>query len=189
MSIYTVNNQELFSPKPDFTITLGIPTYYALHQMQLELESNTLSVHSNLGGGNHWHLGLLMTNTKYATLSPVAYVRPFHPGIIQIPSNATCVASYELNRVYDDNIWVFHEVRGVEQALIQQAVTAVDKQYIISMKNRTTRKFKGNIHHIAAYLMSTYRKISPRHLNDFEKEVTDMHYDPVTPVDKISNNM
>ena len=26
------------------------------------------------------------------------------------------------------------------------------------------------------------RKISPNHLNDFEKEVTDIHYDPVTPV-------
>ena len=163
MSIYTVNNRELFSPKPDFTITLGIPTFYALHQMQLELESNTLSVHSNLWGGNHWHLVLLMTNTKYATLLPVAYVRPLHPGIIQILSNATCVALYKLNRVYDDNLWVFHEVCGFKQALIQQVFTAVDEQYIISMKNRATRKFTGNIHHIVAYLLSTYRKISLSH--------------------------
>ena len=34
-----------------------------------------------------------------------------------------------------------------------------------------------------------YGKISPSHLNDLEKEVTDIHYDPVTPVDDIFNNI
>ena len=131
----------------------GIPTYDALHQMQLELKSNDFSVYSNLGGVPHGHFGLLMTNTKYATLPPVAYVRPVHPGILQIPSNATRVTLYKLKRVYDKNIRVFHEVCGVEEALIQQVVTAVNKKYIISMKTRTTGQFTGNIRQIVAYLL------------------------------------
>ena len=57
------------------------------------------------------------------------------------------------------------------------------------MKNRTTRKFTGNILQIIMYLLSTYRKISPIHLNYIKKEVTDMHYDPVTPVDNIFNKI
>ena len=57
------------------------------------------------------------------------------------------------------------------------------------MKNCTTAKFTGNIRQIVAYLLSTYGKISPSHLNDFEKEVTDMPNDPVTPVDNISNKI
>ena len=32
-------------------------------------------------------------------------------------------------------------------------------------------------------------KISPIHLNNFEKEVIDMHYDPMTPVDNILKNI
>ena len=40
-----------------------------------------------------------------------------------------------------------------------------------------------------AYLLSTYRKMSPSHLNNFEKVVTDMHYDPVTPVNNIFNSI
>ena len=84
MSISTVNYQETFFLKPDLTIILSIPTYNDLHQMQLELKSKTLSVQSNLFEGTHGHIGLLITNMKYTTLSPVAYVRPVHPGILKI---------------------------------------------------------------------------------------------------------
>ena len=69
-----------------------------------------------------------MKNTKYPQLSNIPYVRPAHPHILIIPNNATHVASYELKWIYDKNLWVFHEVRGVEQALIQQAVTSIDEQ-------------------------------------------------------------
>ena len=33
------------------------------------------------------------------------------------------------------------------------------------------------------------RKFSPSHLNDFEKEVTYINYDPMNPVDNIFNNI
>ena len=157
--------------------------------MQLELKWNALSIHYNLGGGTHGHLGLSMTNTKSATLSPIAYVRPMHPGILQIPSNTTRVSSYKIKRVYNENSWVFQKVRGVEQALIQQLLISVYKKYIISINNRTTGKFTGNIRDIFAYLLATYGKISPIYLDNFEKEVTEIHYDPVNPVDNIFNKI
>ena len=106
--------------------------------MQLKLKSKSLSVHSNLGAGTHGRLGILMTSTKYATLSLVAYIRPMYTGALQIPSNTTCAASYKVERVYENNLQVFHKVHGVEQALIQQVVTSVNKQFIISINNRTT---------------------------------------------------
>ena len=128
MIILTVNYREKFFPKLDLTRILGIPTYDSLHQIKLELDINALYVHSNLGGGTHGHLGIWMINTKYATLSPIAYVRPVHPSILQIPSNATRVASYKLKRFYDENLQVFPEVHGVEQALVQQVFTSVNEQ-------------------------------------------------------------
>ena len=189
MSIPSVNYRETFFPKPDLSKILGLPTYDSLHQMQLELKSNALSVHSNLGGGTHGHLGLLMTAAQYALVSDAPYERPEHPGILHIPHAATRVASDALKRTYDENLRVFHEVRGMEQALIQQIVTAVDEQYIIAVKNRDTGQFTGDIRHIFTYLLNTYGKISPNQLSTFEKEVTDMHYDPVTPVDNIFNKI
>jgi uncharacterized phage-associated protein len=189
MSIPAVNYRETFFPKPDLTRIIGIPTYDTLHQMQLELKSNALSVHSNLGGGAHGHLGLLMTNAQYALISDAPYERPEHPGVLHIPHAATRVASDALKRTYDENLRVFHEVRGVEQALIQQIVTAVDEQYITAVKNRETGQFTGDIRQIFTYLLNTYGKISPSQLSEFEKEVTNMHYDPVSPVDNIFNKI
>ena len=88
-----VNYRETFFPEPAFTRILEIPTYHALHQMKLEMKINAIFLHSNLEEVILGHLGILMTNTNYATLSSVAYVRPMHPSILQIPSNATRVAS------------------------------------------------------------------------------------------------
>ena len=99
MRISTLNYRETFFPKSDLTRILGIPTYYDLHRMQLELKINTLYVHSNLRGAAHGHLRLLMTNNKYENISTLPYVRPVHPGIVLIPNNATCVEPYKLKQV------------------------------------------------------------------------------------------
>ena len=53
------------------------------------------------------------------------------------------------------------------------------------MKHRETGQFIGDIQQIFTYLVNTYGKISPIQLRYIEKEVTEMHYDPVTPVDNI----
>ena len=102
----------------------------------------------------------------------------------------THVQSDPLQCAHDKNLRVFHEVRQVEQALIQQIVTAVEEQYIIAMlKNCDTGQFIGNVLQIFQYLQNTYGTISPSQLSQFEKDVTEMHYDPVTPVDNIFNKV
>ena len=106
-----------------------------------------------------------------------------HPGILQIPNNATHIAPYELNWVYDKNLQVFHKVSEVEQDTIQKVVTSANKQYTIFMKNRATVHFTINTRQIFAYLLAMYGKMSPIHLKNFEKEVTEMDYEPVTTVD------
>ena len=128
MSISTVKYRETFPPKPDLTRIIGIPTYDAKYQMRLELKINALSLHYNIGGATQRHLGILITNTKYATMSPVPYVGPVHTGILLIPKNATCVASYELKQLYDENIQIFHERHGFKQALMQQVATYFNKK-------------------------------------------------------------
>lgn len=42
-----------------------------------------------LGGGCHGHLGLTMTDAEYANVSATPYVRPVHPGPLNIPAITT----------------------------------------------------------------------------------------------------
>jgi hypothetical protein len=89
MSIPTVNYREVFFEHPDLSRIIGIPTYETLHTLNQELKSNAISVHSNLGGGQHGHLGLVISPNAYALLSNMPYARPGYPAPLAIPQNAS----------------------------------------------------------------------------------------------------
>ena len=55
---------------------------------------------SDLGGGAHGHLGLVLVPAEYAAVSPVPYVRPVHPGALIIPPGT---AQHEAHRLCDDH--------------------------------------------------------------------------------------
>ena len=81
-----------------------------------------------------------------------------------------------MERDWKEALRVFHEVRGVEKALTQQVVAAVEEKYLLSFKNRQTGQFNGNLLEILNHLLTTYGEISPaqpaqffrkrRHRND-----------------------
>ncbi len=93
----------------------GKPTFESLYQLIVDLQANAQSVHSNLGGGATGHLGVILTPNQYAVHSTTSYVRLTNPGAITIPTGTT----EEMERNHTEALRVFHEVRGVEEALIQ----------------------------------------------------------------------
>ena len=185
MSITNTNYRETYFLKPDLSPIIGKPTFESLYQLIVDLQANAQSVHSNLGGGANGHLGLIMTPTQYAIHSTTPYVRPTHPGTLTIPVGTNRLAAEEMERNHTEALRVFHEVRGVEQALIQQLVTAIDNKYLIAFKNRATGQFNGTLRELIQHLRTTYGKISPAQLIAYEAEVTNMTYDPTTPVDLV----
>ena len=180
-----INYREVF-PIPDLTKIIGIPTYDTLHQLTTELKQNAASVHSNLGGGRHGHLGLLLTPQLYGLISDTPYIRPDHPGPLNIPITATKHSAALQERVWKEELRVFHETRGVEQALIAQVVAAIDEAYLLSVRNRVTGQYTGNIQEILRHLQDRYGKITPGQLQEFDLEVTQMTYDPKNPIERYS---
>ena len=63
----------------------GEPTYESLKTMTNQLKANACNVTSNLNGGAHGHLGLVMTPTEYSSVSSVSYLCLAHPGTLSIP--------------------------------------------------------------------------------------------------------
>ena len=67
-----------------YKIPLGIngePTYKSLKQLKTELHANAGSVDTDLGGGGHGCLGLVLSNVEYARTSPTpaAFVHRISP--------------------------------------------------------------------------------------------------------------
>ena len=56
---------------------VGEPTYESLRVLVNQIKANARSIHTTLGGGQHGHLGLVLTALQYASLSPnQPYTKP-----------------------------------------------------------------------------------------------------------------
>ena len=94
---------------PVLTTIRWEPTYETLHHLKNKLKSNTISVPTNLGGGNHGYLGMVLTPAEYRRiLSNDPFTRPPNPGVLIQNMNGTAaqIASAENNHRLTKNIYL-----------------------------------------------------------------------------------
>ena len=48
----------------------GEPTYKSLKRLKMELRADASSVDTDLGGGNHGYLGLVLSDAEYTRINP-----------------------------------------------------------------------------------------------------------------------
>eukprot|EP00957_Ditylum_brightwellii_P169812 12925438-Ditylum_brightwellii.AAC.1 len=65
---------------PTVLTVMGEPTYRAIHTMHKILQKNDASAHSNVGGGAHGHLALVLTHGHYQQVMGHIFDAPNHPG-------------------------------------------------------------------------------------------------------------
>ena len=187
MTTKAANYPKTHFPHPDLTKINGTPTYASLHTIFMQLKANTMSVHSNLGGGRHGHLGLLLTPQQYALISPIPYIQPLYPPAPIYPQFLTQQQLTVITNGYKKALQIFHTVENVERALIQQIIEAIDETHLKAIKNRITGQLTGSIIDIITYLRMVYGRISPAQHIQLETEIQNLAYDPTTPIDTIFN--
>ena len=126
----TVNYRETHFERANINPIYGEPMYETVLKLWNEIKANARSVYSNLGGGTHGHLGLFLTAAQYADISTTVFTRPAHLGPLSIPLAATVVQRSTLRDTHIEDLRVFCEVMGVEQALIQQIVATIYAMYL-----------------------------------------------------------
>ena len=110
-----------------------IPTYVILKRIKNELKTNAAKVPTDLGGGQHGHLGLVVTLAEYAAISGTPYDRPAHPGAV-LPLGPTQWETTMLRETYRGNLRLHRETQMVEQALLQQLTEALPENYFKTYK-------------------------------------------------------
>eukprot|EP00957_Ditylum_brightwellii_P078042 5932375-Ditylum_brightwellii.AAC.2 len=65
----------------------GMPSWDSIWEIRLHLNANAASIPSDLGGGQHGHLGLTISVTEHQTLTGHAFTRPANPGVTPPPRN------------------------------------------------------------------------------------------------------
>ena len=97
------------------TAIQGEPSYSTLKTLKKELKANSSRVTSDLGGGGHGHLGLVLTPHEYSMISAVIYARPTHPGALIIPAGTTHHEATRLTIEHNENVRVYRETIELEK--------------------------------------------------------------------------
>ena len=116
-----------------------------------------------MGGGEHGHLGLVCTPEAYFSLVPNtdAYTRPENPGRLAVEDGLTGFQIAQVRDNYTESTRVFREVLGIERAIIQQMVVAIEPNYLRALRTPGTNKLNNSIPEILMHLFTAYGDVTP----------------------------
>jgi hypothetical protein len=184
-----INYRETYFEYPELTKIHGEPNSESLFKLRNELKANAQSVYSNLSDGTHGHLALVLNDAQYALLTNAPFDLPVHPGTLLIPDGTTGPMIAALKEAHHEQLRLFKEVQGVEKALIQQIVKAVDAPYLTAIRDRASNSLRGPIRSILQHLQTLYGRVSQQMLENREQELRDMHYNAKYPIDIVFNTV
>jgi hypothetical protein len=112
-----------------------------------------LSIVSELGGGAHDLLGLVLPPASYATLTSVTFHTPINPGKTpNIEAGETTAQINEAVRQHKENLRVWRAYIATGRALQQQLINPFDKPYIQGLHDRHTSYNNASSMHILTHL-------------------------------------
>jgi hypothetical protein len=126
-------------PTKHIPIVTGEPDYATISNMVQLMYGNAASLPTTLGGGQHGHVGLIMTPVLYATLSIEPFNNPIDPGPTPILPNNTSTTTRtnrllqhtEARRIYDNN-------QNMDDALKAQVIDTINDTYLCELRNKYT---------------------------------------------------
>lgn len=190
MNNRNVNVRDIYFQHRTLVKIHGKPTYESLKILLNQIKANASSVPTTIGGGNHGHLGLVLSDLRYATLSNTPFATPHNPGNFAPPQPAGTGPQIDAARtIWQDQHHVFNICVSTQQALIAQVVEAIDPQYLQALLNTTTGRHTDSIGALILHLFTTYGKITPQQVKMKELETVNMHFDLSQPVDVVFNSI
>ena len=118
----------------------GQPTDHDVTLLEKELIAIASTIPSTLGGGNHGHAGLIVEPAKYLTMTGgTAFIQPGNPGIYPagLAPNAAAGTRAREEAEHKELIAQYEIHKGVEQALKDIIIQAVDKDFLLEIEDET----------------------------------------------------
>jgi hypothetical protein len=141
-----INYRETYFEFPELTKLPGEPTCESLFRLRNELKANAQSVYSNLSDGAHGHLALVLSDAQYALITNVPFVRPIHPGALDIPAATPGPMAPYLASIRDRNT---NSLRGTVQEVLEHLQTVYGRvsPQMLEDREQELRNTTYNIQH------------------------------------------
>ena len=138
----------------------GEPTHKALKRLKTELQANASSVGSDLGGGDHGYLGIVLIDSEYAqVLGTIPFVAPIFLAALTIPATVTAVQALQLREEYKEDRGKYLESKNVEKALLCHLQDALGEKYLEVLVNEYNNLLEDEVPVVLEYLFQSYGKI------------------------------
>ena len=140
---------------------------------------------SQLGGGKHELLELLLHPEKYKRLATHDFTAPNNPGTSpNIPVEATWPQINEIVRDHKTKLREWQETSRTDQALQQQLITAFDEQYLRGLRNIHTGYVSVVTFQMLMHLYDNYGIITAVDIENNDKEIR-TPYNPALPIETL----
>ena len=173
MTITTDYRQTHFQIKNPTAIT-GEPTYESLKHLHNDLKVNAQTVPSTRGGGNHGHLGLVLSAVDYQLITLTPFILPINPGDFTLPLNVNLTMN-QITVLKENHISQreqYEKVSAVEAALKQFLVEAIHSDYLLEIRNSTTQMLEGSIPIILEHLFAAYGNLTAKTFSSKQQDLT-----------------
>ena len=115
---------------------------------------------SNLGGGDHGYLGLVLTDAEYLAVPGVGagnlFQGPVYPGPLTILPTATQLQAVQLRENHRADIKAYHQCQNVEKSLQSHLQLSIGSKYINAFIDNNTALLNVDIPGILQHLFLRY---------------------------------
>jgi hypothetical protein len=185
-STLTVDDVNNGFEHPTIALIRGEPNYETIHSVQKLINANAASLHSYHGGGNHEHLGAIISPTRYAAISPVIFVAPTNPGrTTTIPADAPPEGTAMFGRNYAANAKEFQAYNTLQRALKQQLIKTFDSLYLQGLEDDVVAFANVSARQMMVFLFDTYDGTTQNDLVDNNKKLAEP-FDSAQPIEFFS---
>lgn len=169
---------------PELTRANDEPDYAILQLQEIfgKIYANAAEIPSKLGGGNHGHLGSVMTPTLYATISPKPCTDPADPGPNPVyPAGATATQRESIKDTWQWDTATYTTNNNVQTVMKAFIVKALPKACLAKKMHRLTGLQGVSAYNPMQHLMKRYRKIMEPIKQQAKKDFKE-DYDPGQPI-------
>ena len=110
------------------------------------------------------------------------FVRPPNPGTLVIPTGTTQHAATRIREDHAEVLRIHRECIDVEQALIKQALEAIQDKYTKCLRNRLTQRVDMTLEALLRTLFQRYGFVTQHQLAEFESSVRQYTYNVQEPL-------
>ena len=159
----------------------GEPTYKSIKEVEKYIITNASSIESELGGGQHGLLGLVIPPARCSTVTGHTFVPHANPGALPtFPQNPTQPQITQANATHKEQLRLWREQNMAIKALKKQLTSVFEPKHLEEMHDNYAGFNNVTIQEIFAHLFDKYGDLDEEDVETLDKQLAEP-YDPNEP--------